>query len=174
MEDLPEEIVQPLVQLGRALLPHARAHRDGSLAEHEDGVLEAWRVAAPGVLEAVLRLTTSGLEATARPVAARCPHCQRRRGVQTRLGPIRLERWWHQCWACARGWSPPDEALGLAPHQQTSDGLARWEPALGAMTTFREAAQLLSELAGVQVGTETLRTHAERIGTEVEGQQRAA
>jgi hypothetical protein len=32
----------------------------------------------------------------------------------------------------------------------------------------------LSELAGVQVGTETLRTHAERIGTELEGQQRAA
>jgi hypothetical protein len=60
----------------------------------------------------------------------------------------------------------------LAPYQQTSDGLARWEAALGAITTFREAAKLLADLAGVQVGSETLRTQAERVGTELEGQQR--
>jgi hypothetical protein len=181
-EDLPAEIVQPLLAFGRALLVHSRANRDRSLAEHEAGVLAAWRAAAPAVLEAVLQLATSGLGANARPITARCPRCQQRRGVQsrrtrgvqTRLGPIRLRRWWHQCWACAHGWSPPDQALKLAPHQQTSDGLARWEAALGAVTTFREAARLLSELAGVQVGTETLRTHAERIGTQLEGEQRAA
>jgi hypothetical protein len=181
-DDLPEQIVQPLVEFGRALLVHSRARGERSLAEHEAGVLAAWRAAAPAMLEAVLQLTTSGLEANARPLAARCPGCQQRRGVQsrrtrqiqTRLGAIRLQRWWHQCWACARGWSPPDRALGLKPHQQTSDGLARWEAALGAVTTFREAARLLDELAGIQVGTETLRTHAERIGTALEGQQRAA
>jgi hypothetical protein len=181
-DDLPEEIVQPLAQLGRALLQHATAHRDHSLAEHEDGVLGALRAAAPGLLEAVLQLATTGLEGNARPIAARCPGCQQRRGVhsrrrrqlQTRLGPIRLQRWWHQCWACAQGWSPPDQALELAPYQQTSTGLARWEAALGAITTFREAAKLLADLAGVHVGSETLRTQAERIGTELEGQQRAA
>jgi hypothetical protein len=48
-----------------------------------------------------------------------------------------------------------------------------WQAALGAVTTFREAARLLDELAGIQVGSETLRTQAERIGTELEGQQRA-
>jgi hypothetical protein len=181
-DDLPDEIVQPLAALGRALLEHARAHRDRSLAEHEGGVLAAMRTAAPVLLEAVLQLATTGLEANARPIAARCPRCQRRRGVhsrrtrqvQTRLGPVRLQRWWHQCWACARGWSPPDQALELAPYQQTSPGLARWEAALGAITTFREAAKLLADLAGVHVGSETLRTQAERIGTELEGQQRAA
>ena len=180
--DLPDEIVQPLAELGCALLQHARAHRDRSLGEHEDGVLGALRTAAPGLLEAVLQLATTGLEANARPLAARCPGCQRRRGVQsrrrrqvqTRLGPIRFERWWHQCWACARGWSPSDQALEVAPYQQTSAGLARWEAALGAITTFREAARLLADLAGVQVGSETLRTQAERIGTELEGQHRAA
>jgi hypothetical protein len=180
-EDLPDEIVQPLVQLGRGLLKHARGHRDHSLAVHEDGVLAVLRTAAPVLLEVVLQLATTGLENNARPVAARCPRCQQRRGVQshrrrqvqTRLGAIRLKRWWHHCWACAQGWSPPDQALCLAPHQQTSDGLARWEAALGAVTTFREAARLLGELAGVQVGSETLRTHAERIGTKLEGQQRA-
>jgi hypothetical protein len=52
-DDLPQEIVQPLLQLGRALMAHARAHRDTSLAEHEDGVLAAWRVVAPVLLEGV-------------------------------------------------------------------------------------------------------------------------
>lgn len=44
----------------------------------------------------------------------------------------------------------------------------------GRLTTFAEAAQLLEMLAGVDVGIETLRTHAERAGTELEGEQRAA
>src|SRR5262249_11892929 len=65
--------------------------------------LSAWRTAAPALLEAVLRLATTGLEHTARPLAARCPRCQQRRGVHslrtrgvhTRLGPIGLQRWWH-------------------------------------------------------------------------------
>ena len=181
-DDLPDEILQPLLQLGRALMTHARGHRDTSLAEHEDGVLRAWRRVAPVVLEGVLQVTTTGLEKTARPLASRCPRCEQRRGVQsqrkrqlqTRLGPIRLKRWWHHCWKCGHGWSPPDQALGLAPYQQTSTGLTRWQAALGAVTTFREAARLLGDLAGVEVGSETLRTHAERIGTELEGQQRAA
>jgi hypothetical protein len=180
-DDLPEEIVQPLLQLGRALLTHARAYRDTSLAQHEDGVLTAWRRVAPLVLEGVLQLATTGLEQTARPLASRCPGCEQRRGVQsqrkrqlqTRLGPIRLKRWWHHCWKCGHGWSPPDQALGVAAYQQTSPGRARWQAALGAVTMFREAARLLADLAGVEVGSETLRTHAEHIGTELEGQQRA-
>src|SRR5213078_3444696 len=64
-------------------------------------------------------------------------------------------------------------ALGVAGYQQTSTGLARWQAVLGAVTTFREAAWLLGELAGVHVGSETLRTQAERIGSQLEGQQRA-
>jgi sulfur relay (sulfurtransferase) complex TusBCD TusD component (DsrE family) len=181
-DDLPDEIVQPLLQFGRALVTHARAHRDTSLAEHEDGVLAAWRMVAPTLLESVLGLATTGLEKTTRPLASRCPRCEQRRGVQsqrkrqvqTRLGPIRLKRWWHHCWKCGHGWSPPDQALGLAAYQQMSTGLARWQAALGAVTTFREAARLLGDLAGVEVGSETLRTHAERIGTQLEGQHQVA
>jgi hypothetical protein len=78
-DDLPDEIVQPLVEFGRALLTHARAHRDQSLAEHEDGVLAAWRGAAPELLEAVLQVATTGLETNVRLIAARCPasrHCR--------------------------------------------------------------------------------------------------
>ena len=46
-DDLPDEIVQPLASLGRALLEHARAHRDRRSAEHEGGVLAAIRTTAP-------------------------------------------------------------------------------------------------------------------------------
>ena len=81
LDDLPDEIVQPLAQLGGTLLEHVRAHRDHNLAEHEDGVLEAWRNVAPAMLEAVLQLATTGLEQNARPIAAPCPGCQQRRGV---------------------------------------------------------------------------------------------
>ena len=178
--DRPDEIVQPLLRLGGALQEHAWAHRDDSLADHGEGVLAALRTAAPVLLEAVLQLATSGLETNALSIVPQCPSCRWRRGVQSRrtgqlhtwLGPVRLQRWWHHRWACGHGWSSPDLALGLAPYQQTSDGLARWEAALGAVTTFREAAKLLADLAGVHVGSETLRTQAERVGTELEGQQR--
>src|SRR3979411_27839 len=177
-DDLPDEIVQPLVQLGRARVTHARAHRDTSLAKHEDEVLAAWRMVAPALLEGVLQLATTGLEKSARPLASRCARCDQRRGVQsqrkrqlqTRLGPVRMKRWWHHCWKCGHGWSPPDQALGLAPYQQTSTGLTRWPAARGAVPPLPEAARLLADLAGVQVGSETLRTQAERIGTELEGQ----
>jgi hypothetical protein len=99
-DDLPDEIVQPLARLGAALHEHARAHRDHSLAEHEEGVLSAWRAVAPAVLEAVLQVVTTGLDKQARPATGRYPQCQQRRGVQsrgtrhvqTRLGPIRVQR----------------------------------------------------------------------------------
>jgi hypothetical protein len=85
-----------------------------------------------------------------------------------------MERPWHHCEACGHGWSPSDQALGLAAHQQTSAGLAQWQARLAAITTCSEAARLLAELTGVQVGTETLRTQAERVGTALERQQRQA
>ena len=47
----------------------------------------------------------------------------------------------------------------------------RIEPTDGS---FREAAALLDKLAGLQVGSETLRTDAERVGTDLEGRQRRA
>src|SRR5262249_17744831 len=93
---------------------------------------------------------------------------------QTRLGPVQVERPWHHCPQCGHGWSPSDQALGLRRYQQTSAGLARWEGVLGASTTFDEATRRRAHWAGVQVGSETLRVQAERVGTELEGQQRAA
>ena len=77
-DDLPNEIVLRLLLFGRALMAHAQAHRDASLAEHEDEVLTAWRMVAPALLEGVLQLATTGLEKSARPLVARCPGCHQR------------------------------------------------------------------------------------------------
>jgi hypothetical protein len=175
-------MIPALLDLGRALGEHVRKHRDASLEVHEQGLLDAVRQVAPPLLEALVSRATSGLAADGRPVRARCPSCQqrrpaqsrRKRQLQTRVGAISVERPWHHCQPCGHGWSPSDQALGLAAYQQTSSGLARWEALLGAITTFGEASMLLAEFAGVHVGTETLRVQAERVGTELEGQQRAA
>jgi hypothetical protein len=86
---------------------------------------------------------------------------------------IRVPRGRLSCRGCGATWQPLDGALGLAPKQRTSVGVQRWEARLGAVTTFREAAGLLADLAGVEVGAETLRTHAEQLGLEVEGQHHA-
>jgi len=180
-DDLPETMLAPLLELARALLEHARSHRDQPLAHHEQAVLDAWRAAAPEVLAATVRQATTGLEATQRPLAASCAGCaqrrpvqsRRRRQVQTRLGPVTFERPWHHCVACGRGWSPSDQALRLQPGQRTSAGLAAWAARVGALTTFREAASVLGDLTGVELGAETVRTHAERLGATLELDQRA-
>src|SRR5229473_991702 len=78
------------------------------------------------------------------------------------------------CRGCGHSGLPLQSVLGVAAKQRTSGGLQHWETVLGGLTTFAEAAQLLETLAGVDVGIETLRTHAEAAGTELEGEQRAA
>lgn len=178
---LPPTILAPLLALAEALVAHARAHRDQPLAVHEHAVLAAWRAAAPQVLGATVTLATTGLAATHRPLSSTCPTCgqrqpvprRRARQLQTRLGPVTLERPWHHCGTCGHGWSPSDTALDVPAHQRTSAGLQAWAARVGAVTTFREAATRLADLAGVHLGVETLRTHTEQIGTAVEVDQRA-
>jgi hypothetical protein len=149
---------------------------------HQPGVLDARRAAAPAVLAGTLQATTAGLDPAARPLRAACPTCAARRGhrdrrartLLTRVGAVTVARPWYHCRACRHGWSPADQTLGLAPKQRTSAGVQRWEAALGAVATFAEAQALLADLAGVEVGAETLRTHAEQVGAQVEATQQAA
>lgn len=114
-----------------------------------------------------------------------CPNCgvhslnavRRRRTPRTlnsRCGTVQIRRMRLTCRGCGHSWLPLNSVLGLAAKQRTSSGLQHWEAVLGGLTTFAEAAQLLETLAGVDVGIETLRTHAEAAGTELEGEQRAA
>jgi hypothetical protein len=119
------------------------------------------------------------------PRTPACPKCgvhslnaiRRRRTPRTlnsRCGTIHMPRVRLSCRGCGHSWLPLQSVLGVAAKQRTSGGLQHWEALLGGLTIFAEAAQLLETLAGVQVGTEMLRTHAETAGTELEGEQRAA
>src|SRR6266542_4964687 len=96
------------------------------------------------------------------------------RTMNSRCGTVHIPRVRLTCRGCGHGWLPLQSALGFDAKQRTSGGLQHWEALVGGLTIFAEAAQLLETLAGVQVGTETLRTHAEAAGTELEGEQRAA
>jgi hypothetical protein len=94
--------------------------------------------------------------------------------VLSRLGLLTLPRARYTCAACGKGWQPLDRALGLEPRQRMTKGLQRWLAELGAETTFRGAARLLRTLAGLAVGAETVRRHAEAVGEELEAAQQAA
>src|SRR5439155_10061092 len=125
------------------------------------------------------------LASAAGPRSPACPKCgvhslnavRRRRKprmVNSRCGSVHIPRVRLTCRGCGHSWLPLNSVLGMTTKQRTSGGLQHWEALLGGLTTFAEAAQLLETLAGVDVGIETLRTHAEAAGTELEGEQRAA
>jgi hypothetical protein len=125
------------------------------------------------------------LPGAAGPRTPACPRCgvhslnavrrrRKPRTVNSRCGTVHIPRVRLTCRGCKHSWLPLQSALGFKAKQRTSGGLQRWEALLGGLTIFAEAAQLLETLARVQVGTGTLRTHAEAAGTELEGEQRAA
>jgi hypothetical protein len=182
LTDLPPQIVAAVEALANRLAVHVREHREASLEVHEQGVLDAWRAEAGAILGGVVTAATTGADPRARPPRSACPRCSRGcraqrwrgRSVHTRLGSLNFVRTRYRCVGCRTTWSGADRTLGLRSRQRSSAGLARWEARVAGMTTFREAAALLEELAGVAVGSETLRTHAEQWGTELEGLQRRA
>lgn len=179
-DDLPPPIVAGLHALGQRVRDHVLAHRDQSFAVHEQGLLAAWYAERGGLLAGVVRATTTGADPTqGRPPRSACPACSvsraaerwRTRTLQTRLGPLAFTRTVYQCRPCGQRWSRADQTLGLAPAQRTSAGLLAWEAQQAARTSFAEAATAIAELTGVEVGTETLRTHAEQVGTGVEAER---
>jgi hypothetical protein len=179
---VPDPIVALAGPLAEALRAWARGHRRATLAEHEQAVLAIFRRLMGPALAATLA-SALGLD---RPVARRlrepCPTCKRRRRahawrvrqVLTVCGPLRLERPYYYCGPCRRGWAPADEALGLGAYAATSPGCEQWLALAGALVPFRAAAALLEELAGLGVGGETVRVHAEAAGGLLDLCRRAA
>jgi hypothetical protein len=179
---IPAPIVALAQQLAAGLWAWARTHRGATLAEHEQGVLALFRQLMGPALGVALAVAL-GLD---RPVARRlrepCPDCGRRRPAHawrkrqllTVCGAVRLDRPYYYCGPCRRGWSPTDEALGLEGYAALSPGCHTWLALAGALVPFRDAAALLEELAGLGVGAETVRTHAEAEGGLLELCRRAA
>lgn len=169
---IPAEIVAVGRQVAEGLWAWARDHRRATLAEHERGVLELFR----GLMGAALGAAVAEASGAAHPAAGRlrepCPGCglkraprrARKRELLTICGAVRLERPYYYCKPCRRGWAPADATLGLAPYQAASAGCREWLALAGAVAPFRDAAALLEELAGLGVGAETVRAHAEATG----------
>lgn len=181
-EALPSAILAQVTALGHALAAVAATHRDATLATLETATLDAIRAATPGLLDAVLHLGTSSLQAGGVGRTARCPRCGERcpsegwrpRTVNTVCGPLSVERPWYHCPGCRHGWSPTDTTWDLAPRARMSAGLADWLIDLGASTSFADAQRELAKLTGLRVAAETIRQYTEQRGTALEAADQAA
>jgi hypothetical protein len=181
-EALSTAILSHLTNLATELMVWSREHRDATLADQEQAVLEAVRGMLPKLLEMVLRDCTSAVRLPLSRWRQQCPSCGklgglhqwRERQVATRCGSIRFERPYYYCGACKCGWAPADASLGLPQYQRFSIGLKEWLVHLGASTDFREAAELLEKLTGLKVAPETVRQHTEGVGAALEREQQAA
>jgi hypothetical protein len=180
---IPESIVAAARELAEALGSWCTEGQDRPLEAHEEAVLERVRAALPRLLEAVVVAATGGLHPRLGRARQRCGGCgeavepragARPRQVLTRCGPVDLPRPHFYCAPCRRGWSAVETTLGVAARARTSAGLDGWLARLGAATDFREAADLLAELTGLELGAETVRRHAAARGAALRAAEDAA
>jgi hypothetical protein len=87
------------------------------------------------------------------------------------LGPLTLSRAYYHCEPCQAGFCPRDRALGLQDGS-LSPGVLRMVGRVGAMVSFEEGHELLTELAGVDVPTKHVERAAEALGREVAEDER--
>jgi len=98
---------------------------------------------------------------------ARCEG-YRGKAVQTVVGWITIRRAYYACPACGHGWCPLDGVLGLA-RDSHSPAVRRLAWRFGARLPFAQAAQSLSEAAGViHLSASTVRTITEAVGARQE------
>ena len=181
-EPVPSAIVTRLLEAAKKLERWAVEHRQAKLTEHEQGVLQIFRRVMGPVLGAVLERALQLDHPAARRQRAACPGCgKHRRPHQWRTrqpvsvcGSTPFQRPYYWCPACAQGWAPADNVLGLDLHQILSAELQAWVAATGAELPFQQAAEQLERLAGIGLGMETMRTHTEQVGTALAERQHAA
>src|ERR1700723_729948 len=82
---------------------------------------------------------------------------------QSVLGPLQLERAYYPCSSCGHGFCPRDEHLGIA-NTSLSPALTRMLGTVGAMVSFEEGSELLTELAGVPVDAQQGERKGEGLG----------
>lgn len=180
----PSIIVRELRALAEELEQWAVDHRQGTLAEHEQGVLTAVRQRLGRLLGAVLTRAQQLDDPREQQRSRACPRCARRCRPQEPTGRTRqpvtvcgvtpFRRPYYYCPRCRHGWTPADAVLALAPRQQLSAGLQAWLATEGAETPFAAAAGRIERLTGIGLGTETVRTHTETVGAALVAQQAQA
>jgi hypothetical protein len=134
---------------------------------------KAMRVAARAVERRINADTSDHAGATA-PCACGLPARYAGRHDKTFesvLGPLTLSRAYYHCEPCETGFCPRDHALGLQDGS-LSPGVLRMVGRVGAMVSFEEGHELLTELAGVDVPTKHVERAAEALGREVAEDER--
>ncbi len=83
-----------------------------------------------------------------------------------------LSRAYYHCRPCKAGFFPRDRRFGIEGHA-LSPGVTRMVGVAAATASFEGSAELLSELAGVQVPTKQVERVAEDLGEEIAADERA-
>ncbi len=87
------------------------------------------------------------------------------------VGELKLERAYYYCGECERGFCPRDQALGMDA-ASLSPAVVRMIGTVGAMVSFQEGSELLTELAGVAVNAKQVERTAEGLGKEIAEDER--
>jgi len=82
-----------------------------------------------------------------------------------------LERAYYHCSTCGQGFHPRDRALGLE-EAWLSPAVTRMVGAVGAMESYQESSDLLSELAGLDIDAKQVERTAKALGREIEQDER--
>src|SRR5260221_10951109 len=96
---------------------------------------------------------------------------RRSKQVQSVLGPLQLERAYYHCSCCGHGFCPRDEHLGIE-NTSLSPALTRMVGTVGAMVSFQEGGELLTELAGGAVDAKQVERTAQALGEEIPEDER--
>src|SRR5437899_11641069 len=91
---------------------------------------------------------------------------RRTKQVHSVLGPLRLELAYYHCSSCCHGYCPRDGHLGIE-NTSLSPALTRMTGTVGALVSFQEGSELLTELAGVAVDAKQVERTAEALGKQI-------
>ncbi len=89
----------------------------------------------------------------------------RAKAIDTVLGPIRIQRAYYHCRVCRAGVVPRDVELGVCG-TSLSGGLRAMIATTGAAVPFAQAAALIKDLAGINLGTKRVERAAEAAGAQ--------
>lgn len=91
---------------------------------------------------------------------------RRRKCFESVLGPLELERAYYHCAYCGEGFYPRDRQLGIE-NTSVSPAVTRMICSVGALVSFEEGNQLLTELAGIRVTPKQVERTAEALGEQI-------
>jgi hypothetical protein len=126
------------------------------------------RIAAMAVAQ---RLNADTSDGTAKTLPCACGKAarytdRRPKTFTTALGAMTLVRAYYFCDPCKRGFFPRDRALGFEA-TSLSPAVTRMQALVGAMVSFEEGCELLTELAGVPTNAKQVERTAEALGAQI-------